>query len=133
MTRVPFPLLYDNVYYTPAIVNNPLFVVGFPPLPQPQQLWLRQMTTSKSHKGPQMGYAVVQEIIERIERQREPNQPPPAKKPDLKGKGKAKEAEEPLSVEVNYVLVRPAGQEEHEWVLLEGWDEPNGVASGARH
>jgi len=31
-------------------------------------------------------------------------------------KGKAKEAEEPLSVEVvNYVLVRPAGQEEHEW------------------
>jgi len=31
-------------------------------------------------------------------------------------KGKAKEAEEALSVEVvNYVLVRPAGQEEHEW------------------
>jgi len=34
----------------------------------------------------------------------------PAKKPDLKAKG-------PLSVEVNYVLVRLAGQKKQKWVL----------------
>jgi len=121
-----FPHLYENVYYTPTMVNHPLFdsfVVSFPPFPQHQCLWLLQMTTSKSHsKGSQMGYAVVQEIIDQINQQREIVQPPPAKKPNLKGKGNV---EEPLPVEVNYVLVRPAGQEEHKWVLPEGWDEPN--------
>ncbi|KAM6489766.1 hypothetical protein JOM56_014789 [Amanita muscaria] len=119
------PPLYENAYYTPTIVNRPLFdsfVVDFPPLPRPQCLWLLQMSTSKSHKGSQMGYDVVEKIIERIELQREADQPPPAKKPDLKGKGKAVE---PLSVDVNYVLVRPAGQEDHRWVLPEGWDELN--------
>ncbi|KAM6501894.1 hypothetical protein JOM56_001871 [Amanita muscaria] len=119
--------LYDDVYYTPTIINHPLFdsfVVNLRPLPSPQRLWLLQMTTSGSHKRSQKGYAVVQEIIERITGQRESDQPPPAKKPDLKGKGKGK-AVEPLSVEVNYVLVRPAGEKEHKWVLPEGWDEPN--------
>ncbi|EDR04835.1 uncharacterized protein LACBIDRAFT_330360 [Laccaria bicolor S238N-H82] len=119
------PHLYENVYYIPTMVDHPLFdlfVVTFPPLPQPQCLWLLQMTTSKSHKGSQTGYVMVQEIIDQISQQGELVQPPPAKKPDLKGKGKA---EEPLLVEINYVLVHPTGQEEHNWVLPEGWDEPN--------
>ncbi|KAF8310246.1 hypothetical protein F5887DRAFT_581389 [Amanita rubescens] len=44
--------------------------------------------------------------------------------PCLKGEGKA---EEPLSVEVNYVLVRPAGEREHKWVLPEGWEQRRNV------
>ena len=113
------PPLYENAYYIPGIINHPLFdsfVVSFPPLPQPQRLWLLQMTTSKLHRGSQMGYAVVQEIIDQITQQR----PTLPAKADKKGKRKA---EEPLSVEVNYVLVRPTGEEEHKWVLPEGWEE----------
>ncbi|KAF8335167.1 hypothetical protein F5887DRAFT_921302 [Amanita rubescens] len=116
-------MAYDNVYYT---LNHPLFdsfVVDFPPPSQAQRLWLLQ-TTSNLHKGLQQGYPVVQEIIKQIQQQREPVQLPPSKKPDLKGKGKAKE---PLSVEVNYVLVRPAGQKEHKWILPEGREHQSNV------
>ncbi|KAF8338415.1 hypothetical protein F5887DRAFT_920209 [Amanita rubescens] len=111
-------MAYDNVYYT---LNHPLFdsfVVDFPPPSQAQRLWLLQ-TTSNLHKGLQQGYPVVQEIIKQIQQQREPVQLPPAKKPDLKGKGKAKE---PL-----YVLVRPAGQKEHKWVFPEGREHQSNV------
>jgi hypothetical protein len=79
------------------------------------------MTT---HKGSQKGYLVAQDIIERIQQQCGPGQPSQEKKPDLKGKGKA---EEPLSVEVNYVLVRPAGEREHKWVLPVGWEQQRNV------
>ncbi|KAF8345309.1 hypothetical protein F5887DRAFT_1061853 [Amanita rubescens] len=111
-------LAFDDKYYIPTIINHPLFD-SFA-----QHLWLLQMTTSSSHKGSPKGYLVAEDIIGQIQRQREPGQPSQAEKPDLKGKGKAVE---PLSVEVNYVLVRPAGEKEHKWSLPKGWDQERNV------
>ena len=121
--------LYDNVYYTPTTSNHLFdsFVIGFSTPPEAQRLWLLQMTvtTSDSHKGSQKGYLVVQDIIEQIRwQQREHGQPSQTKKPGLKGKGKA---EELLSVEVNYVLVCPAGERERKWDFPEGWEQQRNV------
>ncbi|KAF8343388.1 hypothetical protein F5887DRAFT_973643 [Amanita rubescens] len=82
------------------------------------------MTTSGSNKGSQKGYLVAQDIIKQFRQHLGSGQPSQAKNPDLKGEGKA---EEPLSVEVNYVLVRPAGEREHKWVLPEGWEQRRNV------
>ena len=120
-------LAFDDTYYIPTIINHPLFdsfVIGFSPPPQAQHLWLLQMTTSSSHNCLPKGYLVAEDIIRQIQRQLEPGPPSQAEKPDLKGKGKAKE---PLSVEVNYVLIRPAGEKEHKWTLPKGWDQERNV------
>jgi hypothetical protein len=115
----PLVHVHEDVYYTPTIINHPLFdsfVIDLSPLPHAQHLWLLQMTTSDLHKGSQKGCLVMQEIVEQIQQQCGSAQPVA---PDLKGKGKA---EGPL-VEVNYVLVRPTGQKEHKWILPEGLEQ----------
>lgn len=112
------PPLYENVYYIPTLTNHPLFdafLLSFSPSGLTQRLWLLQMTTSKLHRGSHMGYAVINEIIAQINQQHEPRL-------SAKGEGKRR-ADEPSPVEVDFVLVRPTGEEEHRWVLPEGLDQ----------
>ncbi|KAF8908548.1 hypothetical protein CPB84DRAFT_1744181 [Gymnopilus junonius] len=132
MVEKIFPL-QENVYYMPRHGYFPLvdaFTIEVDEDKKCAILWLVQMTTSLWHNGSKQGYAEIQTIVREIQAssilvlqnsvhsvgQR------PAKMRKVQDQVQATVKE----VEICYLLVIPAGRDDHTWKMLKGWSKSAG-------